>query len=417
MALPCTAAGADARRSEIRISGREWLTAWLLAALCTTALVALTGVLPDRRELQWDNVHYLAMAEGRWHDPLARWTPFCFRPLFPWLAAALPGDVRTGFRLLAALGALAGGAGLYGCARASGFHHPLALLAIPLFLAPRSGFRYALFDLVPEGLALALLAWALYAPLLLLFAVLTAVGSLARETLGLLVIPFALARWQRGDSAARILVPTAIAGAATAVALTFARAGVRPVNDYHHLRYAIAYGSVHWLHPNGLLHVGLAVASTGGVPFFLVLLQPRGAARFLHDRIHWIAYGILFLVLVGIGGSDMERFATYLLPVLILTTLAILQDRPAFYRQPFIAAALVTLHVFSQRVFWPYPTERQLLIDDTSDFIYGRVFGLALARQAALFAGCALVFLLAQRALIRGASSQRSPLRESPRDG
>src|SRR5205823_3811907 len=106
----------------------------------------------------------LAMAEGHGPGDLhTRWAPFCYRPLFPWLAALLPGDARTGFRILAALGAVFGGAGLYGCARASGFRHRLSLLAIPLFLIPRFGFRFALFDVVPEGLALAIASWALYA--------------------------------------------------------------------------------------------------------------------------------------------------------------------------------------------------------------------------------------------------------------
>lgn len=397
------------------LSGRrrrvwEWLTAWLVASACAAALAATTGSLPDRPELRWDSASYLAMARGASDNPLARRPPYCYRPLFPWLAALLPGDERSGFRLLAVLGAAVGGAGLYGCARASSFSHPLGLAAVPLFLSARYGFRCAIFDVLPEGLSLALLTWALFALLsdrIALFVTLIGVGTLVRESLGLLIVPFVVYKWRSGQGLGKILIPALMAAAAVALALTYARLRVVPSYDFSYVGYLLRSARIHWLHPGGPARLVLAVCVAAGVPLYLVLLHAPAAWRHLCEQMHWIAYVLVFLAFTFSVPSDEERFTSYLLPAIVLLALAIVRDRRATLGRPLVAVGLVILHAISQRLFSPLPTDIPSIASHSASSMSRDVLLLAIVREAALFSACALLTVLprlATRPQKRGAN-------------
>lgn len=387
--------GAGRRRAPAK-----WLTAWLVSAACAAALDVTTGSLPDRPELRWDNASYLAMARGSPEDPLARRPPYCYRPLFPWLAALLPGDERVGFRMLAVLGAAVGGAGLYGCARASSLSHPLALAAIPLFLMARYGFRCAIFDVLPEGLSLALLTWALYALLTdrtLLFIALVSVGSLARETLGLLIVPFVVYRWRRQDQLREILIPTLAAVAAVVLALVFARLRVVPTYAFSYLSYLLRSTRMHWLHPGGPVRFALAVSAAAGAPLYLILLHARTTWRYLREETHWLAYVLAYLAFCYSVAGDEERFTSYLMPPILLAALAIVRDRFATLGRPWVVGGLAILHAVSQRAFSPFPTDVRSMVDQSASSMSRDLLMLAAAREAALFSACAILLVLARR--------------------
>lgn len=155
-----------------------------------------TGLFKD------DAAHYARLAESI-ADPVR--LPYTFRVLTPWLVGLLPLELTAAFTLLTGVALWAAGVLLFALMRLTGYGPLARWAALGLFLNSGLVVRALTTPLYVDALTDALLAVAV---ILLVrghdggFAIVTALGTLNRETALLLLPSYVAARWPPVSSAA-----------------------------------------------------------------------------------------------------------------------------------------------------------------------------------------------------------------------
>jgi hypothetical protein len=158
-----------------------------LALALTTVLwmrtAKLTPADPDF-SLPGDQHMYIHMAtEGPFGFHVA---PFCWRPLVPLVAQALPGSLEAGFEVQSFAAMWLAGVVIFLVGRRSGFPSTLALAGMLMFFSLGWATKFNLYDFwLTDAVALLFVALAVYLAMTrrnVAFAVVLAIGVLAKES-------------------------------------------------------------------------------------------------------------------------------------------------------------------------------------------------------------------------------------------
>ncbi len=336
----------------MRIDAREAALVVAGAAALVLGIYAATPLTPRNAGFDSDGLFYGAMALSlpELHE-LAHTAPYCWRPLTPWLAGALPrsdnAQLIANFRMLTLPATFASLLLLYALLRALRLPVSAAALGGALYAGLFWTLKFAYYspayvDYFAQTLLLAaLLLTALGKPWLTL-GVLCA-GVFQRETI-LAAIPALIAlRWQA--TRLRTGQERVWAGAVLAlplVLLAALRAFITPVNSYSSVAALaeVAAAQLRSAQFWSLLPVELAVG-LGAIP-----LVALAAAHALPDTLRRLwPFAILLAcgVPLAFGGPDKARLLLPLVPAAIVLAIAAFDAAIRDWRRPALIAWLALL--------------------------------------------------------------------------
>lgn len=336
-------------------------------ALAIVALVALWSSQIQGFQVfrYWDSDEYYRMAEQfAAGQPLSASAPYVYRVLTPWVVArCCADDIQQGFLLtnLAAGSALAvllvfwlrrfvespGIRLLMVAAYALQWHAPVRFT----FYYP--GYVDPLFQLF---LLAALLVGDHFVSkptfgVGVLYILLTALGSLARETM--LVAPLvglvaAIVVWRRhGVTPALWFLGAMAAGLFSYLAVHFGTTARGSFSFVEALLTALATKPIEALPLSWFIAFGPMIA--------IVAYDWRATREFLRERPDLATVLAACLVLGYIGGTDTERFVFWAMPVMYLLVARSIERHRALLVAPGLALVVIVGQLLSERVLWPVP--------------------------------------------------------------
>jgi hypothetical protein len=116
------------------------------------------------------------------------------------------------------------------------------------------------------------------------------------------------------------------------------RASVIPLGPYQFTATALS-----WWHAKDLLALGLGWLNVFGPLLLVLLLTWRSQVGWLKEHLHLVAYLAVVFVLSWVGGSDIERFALWAAPVLLLLGARALARWQGRYPLLFVTGVLALL--------------------------------------------------------------------------
>ena len=347
---------------------RHILQAALLSIVLIVGLDLLTNSL-DTQKFSWDFRYYVSMAATGFQAPLA--SPFAYRYVTPALVYAvmhgLGLELETGFRIVAYVGAFLQLVGVFAFTSwmtrsTRGAFVALAATALSLF-----NVKFLLFDVYrPDHLAYALILLQTYlafkrkfTPLLIC----TLIASQVREFNVIPLIAYLFATWRGlrastdGGRPPRVfIIQATVSSIGLAAALVLPRMLIPVTEDFQFATIT----------PDGILRVLIAplvLARDVNFVYALVayLLPVLLLASFEDIRSIWVslegwarsflaAYVGLVILFSFLGGSDFQRFTSYLfLPQSI--ALGLVVSRRQFWQ---IGIMLLAVFIFN-RIWLPFP--------------------------------------------------------------
>ncbi len=278
----------------------------------------------DVSRFKWDNVRYLAMAD-RWFSPETMTSPFAYRWGTPALAKVLSDlfsvSLPLGFRLIAWTGAVAQLVAVFWLVREVFSSSKAGWAGLVVTALSVWNVRFLLFDpFRPDHLAYPIIILASLAALKRRWGwllALTLLGAPFREftVVPLLAVLAMLATTKHWRTLRRLIL---LAIAVLAISVVLPRAMI-PVTDNNRqtvtiasftddLAHLLAYGGRH-------LNILLAYLS-----YFVpaLMLARRSRLRTLKDGVdrafrHYLVwYSLAVFALVFMGGTDLNRFLTYM---------------------------------------------------------------------------------------------------------
>lgn len=296
----------------------------LLVALVIVAAFEVSTNFIDVQRFKWDNVRYLRMAD-RWFSPETMTSPFAYRWGTPALAQVLSEtfsvSLTFGFRLVAWAGAVAQLVAAFWLVRevfssAKAGWAGLAVTALSVW-----NVRFLMFDPYrPDHLAYPIVILASLAALKQrwwLLLALTLLGAPFREfTVVPLLATLAMLVTTRNWRVLRWLILPALAALAVSVVLPRALITVTE-NDRQTVTIAAFTDDLTRLLTYGKRHLNIVLAYLSYFVPVLMLASParlRTVARRIHGPFrHYLGwYSLLVFALVFMGGTDLNRFLTYL---------------------------------------------------------------------------------------------------------
>lgn len=313
---------------------KEIITVSLISIAVILLLDLLTNSL-DTTHNGWDFVYYIAMAkDGLNAEPLA--SPFAYRFLIPGLVNLLSRtglSIESGFKLIAYIGAFTQLTGIFLFVRWLGRSSRGAWIALLVTAFSLFNVKFLIFDpFRPDHLAYALILLQTYfalkrkfLPLLLL----TLIGSMLREFTLIPIFAYIFMLTREKVERSIIIQQGIISLVLILLAMILPRIWIPVTESYqlidlsaNGLLYAIVLPFIPSFPVNFIFSI-LAYF----LPLFL-LVSPkeiRFAVQELPESQRWYlaGYTILVLLLSFFGGTDYNRFATFLfLPqVMLLGTL------------------------------------------------------------------------------------------------
>ena len=313
---------------------KELITVSLISIAVILLLDLLTNSL-DTTHNGWDFVYYIAMAkDGLNAEPLA--SPFAYRFLIPGLVNLLSRtglSIESGFKLIAYIGAFTQLTGIFLFVRWLGRSSRGAWIALLVTAFSLFNVKFLIFDpFRPDHLAYALILLQTYfalkrkfLPLLLL----TLIGSMLREFTLIPIFAYIFMLTREKVERSIIIQQGIISLVLILLAMILPRIWIPVTESYqlidlsaNGLLYAIVLPFIPSFPVNFIFSI-LAYF----LPLFL-LVSPkeiRFAVQELPESQRWYlaGYTILVLLLSFFGGTDYNRFATFLfLPqVMLLGTL------------------------------------------------------------------------------------------------
>jgi hypothetical protein len=94
----------------------------------------------------------------------------------------------------------------------------------------------------------------------------------------------------------------------------------------------------------------------------VILFGIKGSIRFLLRHAHLLVYLLLIASLSYIGGTNIEKFALWAMPVILVLIGRTLQENLVIMKSTFLIAYIVVAQCLSQRIFWVLP-DPQLATD------------------------------------------------------
>ncbi|HET6846498.1 MAG TPA: hypothetical protein VFH29_06655 [Anaerolineales bacterium] len=386
------------------------------AALLVAAIDKLTNSI-DTTAFSWDLRYYIDMARRGLVSPLA--SPFAYRYLTPLLVRMISGiwhlPVEAGFGILARMAAVLQLVSVFLLAK---WYSRSVAGAWVAMLATAFSFyqvKFLLFDTFrPDHLAYALLILQVYLGLrgkFWLLWLVTLVACQVREFNALPLVAWALVTlWEarqsfKSSGGRAAIVQSLIAALGLSVALLLPRLLIPVAEDF---QFAT-------LTRDGLLRSLLAPLILArdanfiysllayALPLLMLASSMQLQALWIDtpgwDRRFLVTYSGLVLVLSFLGGTDFGRFATFLLPVLVLI-LARLAVGSGRYR---VLGMLAAVFVFN-RIWLPVPDAS---VDAYLDFYgaYGTRFNLASWVRIGELAALVVAGILIRRADGSGGSA------------
>ncbi|MBK6794496.1 MAG: hypothetical protein IPG80_18590 [Anaerolineales bacterium] len=313
---------------------KEIITVSLVSIAVILLLDLLTNSLDTTRNV-WDFVYYISMAkDGLNAEPLA--SPFAYRFLIPGLVNLLSRtglSIESGFKLIAYIGAFTQLTGIFLFVRWLGRSSRGAWIALLVTAFSLFNVKFLIFDpFRPDHLAYALILLQTYfalkrkfLPLLLL----TLIGSMLREFTLIPIFAYIFMLTREKVERSIIIQQGIISLVLILLAMILPRIWIPVTESYqlidlsaNGLLYAIVLPFIPSFPVNFIFSI-LAYF----LPLFLLVSpkEVRFAVQELPESQRWYlaGYTILVLLLSFFGGTDYNRFATFLfLPqVMLLGTL------------------------------------------------------------------------------------------------
>lgn len=313
---------------------KEIITVSLVSIAVILLLDLLTNSLDTTRNV-WDFVYYISMAkDGLNAEPLA--SPFAYRFLIPGLVNLLSRtglSIESGFKLIAYIGAFTQLTGIFLFIRWLGRSSRGAWIALLVTAFSLFNVKFLIFDpFRPDHLAYALILLQTYfalkrkfLPLLLL----TLIGSMLREFTLIPIFAYIFMLTREKVERSIIIQQGIISLVLILLAMILPRIWIPVTESYqlidlsaNGLLYAIVLPFIPSFPVNFIFSI-LAYF----LPLFLLVSpkEVRFAVQELPESQRWYlaGYTILVLLLSFFGGTDYNRFATFLfLPqVMLLGTL------------------------------------------------------------------------------------------------
>jgi hypothetical protein len=349
---------------------RRWhvLEACLLSILLIVGLDLLTNSL-DTHKFSWDFRYYVSMAATGFRAPMA--SPFAYRYVTPALVYAMMHglglELETAFRIVAYLGAFLQLVGVFVFTNwitrsPRGAFVAMAVTAFSLF-----NVKFLLFDVYrPDHLAYALIVLQSYFAFKRKFAallILTVVASQVREFNLIPLLAYLFATWRgthgpKSSSGPRhaFVLQAAISVVAMLVAVILPRMLIPVAEDFQFVS----------LSRDGILRALIAPLVLARdvnflyalVAYFLPVLLLAGFQDFRWmwtslegwARSFLAAYVAIVLVFSFLGGTDFQRFTSYLfLPQAIMLGLFVGRRHPWQ-----VGVTLLAVFVFN-RIWLPFP--------------------------------------------------------------
>lgn len=341
----------------------------LLAGLIFTAAVCATTPLTPENRAVGDGVFYAAMAgHPRINPDYAHVGPWAYRVATPAVAAQLPWDTITNFRVLAFVSTVATLFLMFLILEQLGFGASLCAAGVVLYACVFWAVRFACYapayiDSETQLMLLAIVyltirGW--YVPLIAVMII----AVLVKESLVAFLLFTAVRLHRQYGSQVNTRTGLIVAGLVIAplVAIGVVRSLVTTVSALdtgaeirEQLRMLMtpAYWAV-------LLH---AIFSGLGLLPFVIALRPRRALAFMREHHEWIAYVLITTVLL-LGGRDKGRLFLYVLPAMIVFAVCAIDDLGTFRRGRRGLAwlvALVVAHAFIGNYLTPMGSQAEYL--------------------------------------------------------
>lgn len=313
---------------------KEIITVSLVSIAVILLLDLLTNSLDTTRNV-WDFVYYISMAkDGLNAEPLA--SPFAYRFLIPGLVNLLSRtglSIESGFKLIAYIGAFTQLTGIFLFVRWLGRSSRGAWIALLVTAFSLFNVKFLIFDpFRPDHLAYALILLQTYfalkrkfLPLLLL----TLIGSMLREFTLIPIFAYIFMLTREKVERSIIIQQGIISLVLILLAMILPRIWI-PVTESYQLidlsANGLLYAIVLPFIPSFPINFIFSILAYF-LPLFLLVSpkEVRFAVQELPESQRWYlaGYTILVLLLSFFGGTDYNRFATFLfLPqVMLLGTL------------------------------------------------------------------------------------------------
>lgn len=308
---------------------RELLWILLLAALTTLGLDFVTNAINTQGNA-WDFLYYIALAkDGFQADPLA--SPFAYRYLTPFIVhgfSLLGFSIERGFGIIAYFGAITQLTGIFFFVKWLGNSTKGAYLAMAVTALSLFNVKFLLFDIYrPDHLAYALILLQTYLAFNRKFLLLLVVTLIASQIREFNIIPLVAYLFMavRSEERGLFIKQAAISTICLAPAILLPRLLI-PVTENYQL-VGLSGDAL-------LTTVILPFIPSVDVNFIFSIFAYLLPLLFLADlktikaafaslpenqRGYVVAYTVFVLVLSFFGGTDFNRFATFLfLPQIIL---------------------------------------------------------------------------------------------------
>jgi hypothetical protein len=291
--------------------------------------------------------------------------PFCYRWLAPWLVHLSGLNIFTGYNLLNALSFFVSCALVYRLARHYDASPAAALIAVFAFASLKFVLKLWLsYPILTDGLGTALMFGILYAVVTnrhALYVVLLTVAIFDRENL-LVLIPFHLLHhWPRELARGRVVRLLALQVLPLAA---FAWSRLQPVfpptAPFDAIGLLVAWQNMFLSEANRQGRVILGYVNSLGLIVLAAALGARTLWRFLVAQPAWSYYLAITVLLSVLGGGDVDRFATWLVPLgVCVFAQAGKTDSP---RGGHFWLHWLALHAVSMQLFIPWTTSEPFFV-------------------------------------------------------
>jgi hypothetical protein len=345
-------------RGVVRVIGASLAIVYALAWLTTPQIDWGEGALGLGYGA--DGVHY-----GRMNERFA-WEPgighHYYRILAPALVHYSGLDTFTGFHLLNALSFVVASALMYATARRLGLSRETSLVALALFAVLKFGVKFWIYyPVLTDGLGTLLMMSIIYATVSrrdVLYVASMSAAVFCRENLLALIVFNLLHSIRSGHLAGRYgraVVLHGIPLALLALSRIFPLFPLQ-VPSTGLLTYVRAHAWTFVSSPRAQGVFGLGYLNSLGMVVVLALYRAGHVARFLRVHYEWLYYVAATIVMSIVLGVDVDRYAFWLAPALIVASLdpGPHVDAPAARRW----VCLLLVHAVSMELFLPWYPER-----------------------------------------------------------
>lgn len=271
-------------------------------------------------------------------------------------------DTFTGFHLLNATSFVVASVLMYATARRLSFSRESSLVALGLFALLKLGVKFWLYyPVLTDGLGTLLMMSIIYATVSrndIVYVIAMSAAVFCRENLLALVL-FNLLHSVRCGDASRRYVRAALVHAIPIALFISSRTCLAVPSEVPSSPFLQYVGSFAWSflsQPKRQGVVAMGYLNALGLVAVFALYRARHVVRFLTAHYEWLYYVVVTVVMTIVLGADVDRYAVWMAPALIVASLA---------PNPHVDAAAVRLwgylllaHAASMELFVPWYPDR-----------------------------------------------------------